>query len=35
VDLAERKSGYRICQWQMRDPQTADVPLPRPRPFVR
>ena len=31
VDLAERRSGYRICQWAVRD--AADlVPLPRPRP---
>ena len=37
VDLAERKNGYRICQWDVREPaedvaETADVPLPRPRP---
>ena len=31
VDLAERRSGYRICQWALRD--AADlVPLPRERP---
>jgi hypothetical protein len=31
VDLAERRSGYRICQWAVRD--AADlVPLPRARP---
>jgi hypothetical protein len=31
VDLAERRSGYRICQWAVRD--AADlVPLPRGRP---
>jgi hypothetical protein len=31
VDLAERRSGYRICQWAVRD--AADlVPLPRERP---
>jgi len=35
VDLAERHSDYRICQWEIREPAvTADVPLPRPRPFV-
>jgi hypothetical protein len=33
VDLAERHSGYRICQWDIRLPAaTVDVPLPRPRP---
>jgi hypothetical protein len=36
VDLQERRSGYRMCQWDVRDPapaQVADaVPLPRPRP---
>jgi hypothetical protein len=31
VDLAERRSGYRICQWAVRD--TSDlIPLPRERP---
>jgi hypothetical protein len=45
VDLAERRSGYRMCQWDLREPPAeagsvsasaptvADVPLPRPRPF--
>jgi hypothetical protein len=41
VDLAERHSGYRICQWDVREPApngdfalqaAATVPLPRPRP---
>jgi hypothetical protein len=40
VDLAERRSGYRICHWEVREPgeepaataATAAVPLPRPRP---
>jgi hypothetical protein len=42
VDLAERHSGYRICQWDVRDtlpgadaaPRSlaGDIPLPRPRP---
>jgi hypothetical protein len=34
VDLQERRSGYRMCQWDVREPATiADrVPLPRPRP---
>lgn len=31
VDIAERRGGYRICQWAVRD--AADiVPLPRQRP---
>ena len=35
VDLAERHGDYRICQWEMREPApTADVPLPRPRPYA-
>jgi hypothetical protein len=38
VDLAERRSGYRMCQWDVRDPAEhpadAVVPLPRPRPFA-
>jgi hypothetical protein len=33
LDLAERRSGYRICQWDVRDPTVvADVPLPPERP---
>jgi hypothetical protein len=41
VDLAERRSGYRMCQWDVREPGQdvvqepaviAHVPLPRPRP---
>jgi hypothetical protein len=41
VDLAERHSGYRICQWDVRESgpdgdfalqAAAIVPLPRPRP---
>ena len=31
VDLAERRSGYRICQWAVRDSNDL-VPLPRERP---
>jgi hypothetical protein len=31
VDLAERRSGYRICQWEVRDASQA-IPLPRERP---
>lgn len=35
LDLAERSRGYRICQWNVRDPGpiVADVPLPLPRPM--
>lgn len=32
LDLAERHNGYRICQWDMREPEAA--PLPRPRPQI-
>jgi hypothetical protein len=33
LDLAERSHGYRICQWNVRDPSAAaDVPLPQPKP---
>jgi hypothetical protein len=37
IDLAERKNGYHICQWDVREPVpedevAGDVPLPRPRP---
>ena len=36
VDLAPRRSGYRMCQWDVREPAdppaAAAVPLPRPRP---
>jgi hypothetical protein len=42
IDLAERRNGYRICQWDVRDPLppksetiAEDVPLPRPRPTSR
>jgi hypothetical protein len=42
VDLAERRGGYRICEWDVREPgdtpvavvaDTASVPLPRARPI--
>ncbi len=40
VDLAERRSSYRMCQWDVREPgqepvagaAATQVPLPRPRP---
>ena len=44
VDLAERHSGYRICQWDVRGPSpevgdalrsaASAIPFPRPRPPV-
>ena len=33
LDLAERHNGYRICQWDVREPPPP-VPLPRPRPVI-
>jgi len=34
LDLAERKQGYRICEWDVREPLpvAAPIPLPQPRP---
>jgi hypothetical protein len=36
VDLALRRSGHRMCQWEVREPAehpaAGAVPLPRPRP---
>jgi Extensin-like protein C-terminus len=35
VDLAERTHGYRMCQWDVREPETvAEVPIPLPKPRV-
>ena len=42
LDLAERRGGYRLCQWNVREPPPppgpevalADVPLPQPRPQI-
>lgn len=38
LDLIERKQGYRMCQWDVREPPktevAAQVPLPPPRPAV-
>ncbi len=39
VDLAQRRSGYRICQWNILDPTPAaavvtTIPLPLPRPKI-
>ena len=36
LDLAERSSGYKMCQWDVREPTVAaNVPLPPPRPSAR
>lgn len=34
LDIAERSHGYRICQWNVLDPEAvfAAVPLPQPKP---
>ena len=40
LDVIQRPSGYRICQWEVREPLpfaslvAAAVPLPRPRPTL-
>jgi hypothetical protein len=39
LDVAERRHGYRICQWDVREPpppaEVAEVvPLPTPRPVI-
>jgi hypothetical protein len=37
-DLAERRQGYRMCQWDVREPPATEVaarvPLPQPRPAI-
>ena len=34
LDVVKRRAGYRICQWDVREPLPggAHIPLPRPRP---
>jgi hypothetical protein len=32
LDLAERRGGHRMCQWDVREPGEEAVPLPPPRP---
>ena len=33
LDLAERRGGFKMCQWDVREPPVAmSVPLPLPRP---
>jgi hypothetical protein len=38
LDLAERRQGYRMCQWDVREPSVTEVaarvPLPTPRPAI-
>lgn len=38
LDLAERRQGYRMCQWDVREPPATEVaarvPLPLPRPAI-
>jgi hypothetical protein len=38
LDLAERHQGYRMCQWDVREPPIAEasvrIPLPIPRPAI-
>jgi hypothetical protein len=38
LDLAERHQGYRMCQWDVREPPATEVaarvPLPLPRPAI-
>ena len=40
LDIIQRHSGYRVCQWEVREPLPFDllvalgVPLPRPRPAL-
>jgi hypothetical protein len=38
LDLAERRQGYRMCQWDVREPPVTEVavrvPLPLPRPVL-
>jgi hypothetical protein len=33
LDIMQRSHGYRICQWDVREPPPA-IPLPRPRPAL-
>jgi hypothetical protein len=32
LDILERSRGYRVCQWEVREP--PKIPLPRPRPAL-
>jgi hypothetical protein len=33
LDILERHAGYRICEWDVREPPPP-IPLPRPRPAI-
>jgi hypothetical protein len=36
LDVIQRRGGYRLCQWDVREPkpEPPKVPLPRPRPVL-
>ena len=34
LDIAARRNGYRICQWEVREPPPPAIPLPPPRPKI-
>jgi len=39
LDIVERSRGYRVCQWEVREPPPPElaagrIPLPRPRPAI-
>jgi hypothetical protein len=38
LDLTKRHQGYRMCQWDVREPATTEIatriPLPTPRPAI-
>jgi hypothetical protein len=36
LDVIQRRGGYRLCQWEVREPppKPGQVPLPRPRPTL-
>jgi hypothetical protein len=35
LDLIQRRNGFRMCQWEVREPVVAEVvPLPPPRPKI-
>jgi hypothetical protein len=34
LDVIARRGGYRICEWDVREPGPPAIPLPRPRPAL-
>ncbi|MGH7913324.1 MAG: extensin family protein, partial [Candidatus Binataceae bacterium] len=37
LDIERRHAGYRICEWDVREPPPtalSPIPLPRPRPLI-